>query len=175
MKKLIKKFEFKANVSLTDNKNQISQNSVENQKLELVKCNKLYKATIYKELADYTRYLAEFEELNDDMISEIEAFYKKAIFEINIDKSANECLRLSIGLNNAIFNYEFKNRKRQTYEELAEIYEETVLRFNDILESDWKEITKILIVVEKNLDEWKEEMKISKKRVQMLILFIIGH
>lgn len=119
-----------------------------------------FHASVLKELGDYHRYLAEFEEKVDEVIDEINEFYRKGLEALKQDKSLGNPLRLSIYLSRALFRYEIQDSKKVAYDELSEVYEETIIGFNEVPEGNWKSACRLLKIMEANLSEWKKELKI---------------
>ena len=114
----------------------------------------------YKLKADYNRYICEFAEGKEyeECLNKSEEFYKKA-YNISVkDLPVNNCTRVGLALNYAIFLYETKGDKKTAFELAKKTFDES-MKFVDELEKPKNRDTLMLIqLLKENLIFWSSEM-----------------
>jgi hypothetical protein len=122
---------------------------------------KLFLATLYKELGDYHRYLLEINEGGSEETSHVEDYYRLGILEVREEQFKSHPLRLGLVLNQAILRVEVLGQKAVAYQELRGVFNDVVFHFGEIPETNWRETCRLLQIIEGNLSRWREELKLN--------------
>ena len=114
----------------------------------------------YKLKADYYRYICEFAEGKeyDENLKNSEDFYIKA-YNISIKNlPVNNCTRVGLALNYAIFLYEIKGDKKNAFEIAKKAFDESMKFVDDLEKPKWRDTLLIIQLLKENLIFWSSEM-----------------
>ena len=115
---------------------------------------------LYKLKADYYRYICEFakEKEYEENLKNSEDFYKKA-YNISIKNlPVNNCTRVGLALNYAIFLYEVKGDKKTAFDVAKKTFDESMKFVDDLEKSKWRDTLLIIQLLKENLIFWSSEM-----------------
>ncbi len=114
----------------------------------------------YKLKADYNRYICEFAEGKEyeEKLKNAEDFYKKA-YNISVkDLPVNNCTRVGLALNYAIFLYETKGDKKTAFELAKKTFDESMKFVDDLEKPRCRDTLMIIQLLKENLIFWSSEM-----------------
>ena len=114
----------------------------------------------YKLKADYYRYICEFAERKeyDENLKNSEEFYKKA-YNISIKNlPVNNCTKVGLVLNYAIFLYEIKGDKKLAFEIAKQAFDESMKFVDDLEKPKWRDTLLLIQLLKENLIFWSSEM-----------------
>ena len=119
--------------------------------------NEIY---VHKLKADYYRYICEFAEGNEkeENLKEADNFYKKAYNNSIKNLPVNNCTRVGVALNYAIFLYEIKGDKKVAFELAKKAFDESMKFVDDLEKPKWRDTLFIIQLLKENLIFWSSEM-----------------
>jgi lipopolysaccharide biosynthesis regulator YciM len=115
---------------------------------------------LYKLKADYYRYICEFakEKEYEDNLKNSENFYEKA-YNISIKNlPVNNCTRVGLALNYAIFLYEVKGDKKVAFDIAKKTFDESMKFVDDLEKPKCRDTLLIIQLLKENLIFWSSEM-----------------
>ena len=87
-----------------------------------------------------------------------EDFYKKA-YNISIKNlPVNNCTRVGLALNYAIFLYEVKGDKKTAFDVAKKTFDESMKFVDDLEKPKWRDTLLIIQLLKENLIFWSSEM-----------------
>ena len=114
----------------------------------------------YQLKADYYRYICEFaigKEFNENL-EKSEEFYKKAHNTSIKDLPVNNCTRVGVALNYAIFLYEIKGDKKMAFDIAKKAFDESMKFVDDLEKPKCRDTLLIIQLLKENLIFWSSEM-----------------
>ena len=114
----------------------------------------------YQLKADYYRYICEFaagKEFNENL-EKSEEFYKKAHNTSIKDLPVNNCTRVGVALNYAIFLYEIKGDKKLAFDIAKKAFDESMKFVDDLEKPKCRDTLLIIQLLKENLIFWSSEM-----------------
>ena len=116
--------------------------------------------TFYKLKADYLRYICEFAEGNEkeESLKKAEEFYKKAYNSSLKNLPVNNCTRVGVALNYAIFLYEIKGDKKVAFELAKKAFDESMKFVDDLEKPKSRDTLFIIQLLKENLIFWSSEL-----------------
>ena len=114
----------------------------------------------YKLKADYYRYICEFavgKELEENL-SKSDEFYKKAQNISIKNLPVNNCTRVGLALNYAIFLYEVKGEKKNAFDIAKKTFDESMKFVDDLEKPKWRDTLIIIQLLKETLIFWSSEM-----------------
>ena len=121
---------------------------------------------LYKLKADYFRYICEFakEKEYEDNLKNSENFYEKA-YNISIKNlPINNCTRVGLALNYAIFLYEVKGDKKVGFDIAKKTFDESMKFVDDLEKPKCRDTLLILQLLKENLIFWSSEMNEDEEK-----------
>ena len=115
---------------------------------------------LYKLKADYYRYICEFagEKEYEDNLKNSENFYEKAYNISNKNLPVNNCTRVGLALNYAIFLYEVKGDKKVAFDIAKKTFDESMKFVDDLEKPKCRDTLLIIQLLKENLIFWSSEM-----------------
>ena len=114
----------------------------------------------YKLKADYHRYICEFakEKEYEENLKKSEDFYQKA-YNVSIKNlPVNNCTRVGLALNYAIFLYEIKGDKKKAFDLAKKAFDESMKFVDDLDKPKCRDTLLIIQLLKENLIFWSSEM-----------------
>ena len=114
----------------------------------------------YKLKADYYRYICEFAEGKefDENLKKAEEFYKKG-YNVSIkDLPVNNCTRVGLALNYAVFLYEIKGDKKMAFDIAKKAFDESMKFVDDLEKPKCRDTLLVIQLLKENLIFWSSEM-----------------
>ena len=123
----------------------------------------------YKLKADYYRYICEFAEgkEKDENIKKAEEFYKKAYTNSTKNLPVNNCTRVGLALNYAIFLYEIKGEKKDAFEIAKKAFDESMKFVDDLEKPKCRDTLFIIQLLKENLIFWSSEMNEEEEEAKL--------
>ena len=110
--------------------------------------------------ADYYRYICEFaggKEFEENL-NKSEEFYKKAYNNSIKNLPVNNCTRVGLALNYAIFLYEVKGEKKNAFDIAKKTFDESMKFVDDLEKPKYRDTLMIIQLIKENLIFWSSEM-----------------
>ena len=121
----------------------------------------------YKLKADYYRYICEFavgKELEENL-SKSDEFYKKAQNISIKNLPVNNCTRVGLALNYAIFLYEVKGEKKNAFDIAKKTFDESMKFVDDLEKPKWRDTLIIIQLLKETLIFWSSEMNDEENKL----------
>ena len=114
----------------------------------------------HKLKADYYRYICEFAEgkEKEENLKNAEEFYKKAFNNSVKNLPVNNCTRVGLALNYAIFLYEIKGDKKTAFDMAKKSFDESMKFADDLEKPKCRDTLFIIQLLKENLIFWSSEM-----------------
>jgi 14-3-3 protein epsilon len=119
------------------------------------------KVFFYKMKGDYYRYLAEFS--TDDVLAQVSEKSSKAYEEASElaqkELDSTNPIRLGLGLNYSVFNYEILRNPDKAIKLAKQAFEEAIAHIDTLDEDEYKDSTLIMQLLRDNLTLWTSELQ----------------
>ena len=119
------------------------------------------KVFFYKMKGDYYRYLAEFS--TDDTLAQVSEKSSKAYEEASElaqkELDSTNPIRLGLGLNYSVFNYEILRNPDKAIKLAKQAFEEAIAQIDTLDEDEYKDSTLIMQLLRDNLTLWTSELQ----------------
>jgi len=110
---------------------------------------------------DYYRYLAEFS--TDDTLAQVSEKSSKAYEEASElaqkELDSTNPIRLGLGLNYSVFNYEILRNPDKAIKLAKQAFEEAIAQIDTLDEDEYKDSTLIMQLLRDNLTLWTSELQ----------------
>ena len=118
--------------------------------------------------ADYFRYLCEITKGSEfeENIKKSEEFYKKAYNIALKNLPVNNCTRVGLGLNYAIFLYEIKEDKKAGFGISKSTFDECMRFVDDLERPKYKDTLMIIQLIKENIIFWSSEMNDDDNKIE---------
>jgi len=119
------------------------------------------KVFFYKMKGDYYRYLAEFTtgEALDNASDQSSKAYKEASDLAQRELDSTNPIRLGLGLNYSVFNYEILHNPDKAIKLAKQAFEDAIAQIDTLDEDEYKDSTLIMQLLRDNLTLWTSELQ----------------